>query len=198
MNRHQNEKKIIQNLNWFQNKQKLSILICDQQSENSDIITEVILNDSSKQNTQSTRIYLYWDRSQYDSIQRAINNSLWHIRRMQICNDTETILTSESQLLNWLNKSWVMFYQQNVWNYKSARDMLVKAWILKSWNKTFIWKDIHMKVIVQYEWRSVSRSLRIYEWKSQAKIHKIIKIISRIFSSVCVKIKWKKMIVCWL
>ena len=52
-----------------------------------------------------------------------------------------------------------------------------------------------MKVIVQYKWRLTLRNSRIYKQEFQAKIHKIIEIISRIFSSVYVKIKWQKMIV---
>ena len=68
MNRHQDKRKIIQSLNWFQNEQKLSASICDQQLKNSDIITKVILNSSDQQNTQSTKIYLYWDKSQCNNI----------------------------------------------------------------------------------------------------------------------------------
>ena len=91
-----------------------------------------------------------------------------------------------------------MFHWQSIQDHELIKDILVKTWTLKLWNNISIWKDTHMKAVVQHEWRLTLKSQRIYEQKSQVKIHKIIKIISKIFNSIYVKTEWQETVMCQL
>ena len=55
-----------------------------------------------------------------------------------------------------------------------------------------------MKIFVLKKQESAQESLNLSWWESEERIHSIIKVISRIPDSVCIKEEWLKVTVCWL
>ncbi len=69
---------------------------------------------------------------------------------------------------------------------------------MRSWSIVIEWQAVKVNVTILNEWRLTQESQNLSWQASQKRIHKIIKVISKIPDSVCIKKEWHKVTMCWL
>ncbi len=61
---------------------------------------------------------------------------------------------------------------------------------MRLWDTATRKKRIKVNVTLSYKQELAEEILRLSCWEFKERIHQIIKVISRIFNSVCIKEKW--------
>jgi len=69
---------------------------------------------------------------------------------------------------------------------------------LRSWDTAIKEKKIKVNVTLSYEQESAEESSELSCWEFKERIHQIIKVISRISDSICIKEEWHQITLYWL